>query len=215
MNIPPARLCGGLASAPVLEVAILAMRQGWDGRGVGAVLISPIGGDGAARVARDVRRCVVVGARLLRHRRRGQQRGYTRNRQNRFHGNLPFRTSGGGGVLSASRPLTNEHSSCCPLAKFVHRQSCAFARRVMPAERPLSVDLGAALSGTAAGGSFGDSQWCADALRARGQEALYTAVVMFRESGGFGPQPIAKANDLWERGGFRQAKKVIGECSRR
>jgi hypothetical protein len=28
-------------------------------------------------------------------------------------------------------------------------------------------------------------------------------------------QPVAKANDLLERSGFGQAKKVIGECSRR
>src|SRR6266446_5698491 len=33
----------------------------------------------------------------------------------------------------------------------------------------------------------------------------------FRESGRFGLQPVAKANDLLERSGFRQTKKVIGE----
>ena len=37
----------------------------------------------------------------------------------------------------------------------------------------------------------------------------------FRESGRFGPQPVAKANDLLERIGFGRAKNVIGERSRR
>ena len=52
--------------------------------------------------------------------------------------NLLLRIIGGDGFLSASRPLTNEHSSYCPLAKFVHREAGETAR--LPSRYPLEAE---------------------------------------------------------------------------
>src|SRR5215468_8741392 len=47
-----------------------------------------------------------------------------------FMFNLLFGIVGGGGFLSTSRALTNEHSSRCPLAKVIHQETRRVCRRV-------------------------------------------------------------------------------------